>query len=298
MPVRRSPAYTAAPAPNGPTVHLYIASFNTALVTELCVRSAREYAGYPFELTVGDSGSTDGSIHVLERLQQRGWLVLERRAATQHAEWIDGWRKSASADLLVFADSDVEFRRRGWLAEMVREQGRTVAALVAAEMLPESRGSFNPVAQTQVRGMVRAAPWLVMLDRRQTAAVTTSFLYDEFASDEVSEGRIAYDVGARFFESLVERGLLVHEMPRRHRRRWHHYAGMSWVPLDGLRGRKKQRDLRVACARLGRLAGLQDRGRLRDRTVVALASAPEMAEVGDALARVRLKLRAIAPGSR
>jgi hypothetical protein len=132
-----------------------------------------------------------------------------------------------------------------------------------------------------------------MLHRELTAPVSTSFLYEEFVSGEVPEGRIAYDVGARFCESLVERGHVLHEMPRRHRRTWHHYAGMSWVPLDGPRGRKKQRDLRVARARLSRLARLQEGGGLRDRTVVALRSAPEVAELGDLIARIALRFRAV-----
>src|ERR1700737_3559135 len=73
------------------TVHVYVASYNTVEATELCIRSMREYAGYPFQLTVGESGSQDGSLTMLMRLKERGWLSLE--LATQRripSEWLEG----------------------------------------------------------------------------------------------------------------------------------------------------------------------------------------------------------------
>jgi glycosyltransferase involved in cell wall biosynthesis len=290
MLARRASTYRMATSPEKPSVDLCIASYNTATMTELCIRSARKFAGYPFRAVVGDSGSTDGSREALSGLAERGWVQLEQRRGAQHAEWIDGWRRATSADLIVFADSDVEFRRHGWLREMVRQQVRTGAALVAAEMLGESHYSFNPAAQTTVRGMVRPGPWLIMLDSRQTAEIKTSFLYDEFESAGVPEGRIAYDVGARFYETVVGRGLATYEMPRRHRRTWHHYAGMSWIPFTGVRGKKKARDLRVAARRLRHLSRLQDQGALQDRIAFAVLAPPVFAELAEFGAHVRRRL--------
>ena len=37
-----------------PDVQVHFASINTAAVTELCIRTMRHFAGYPFSLVVGD----------------------------------------------------------------------------------------------------------------------------------------------------------------------------------------------------------------------------------------------------
>ena len=46
-------------------VRVHVASANTRSLTELCIRSMERFAGYPFELYVGDVGSHDGSIEML-----------------------------------------------------------------------------------------------------------------------------------------------------------------------------------------------------------------------------------------
>ena len=48
--------------------------------------------GGPFELVVGDAGSTDGSLAMLRDFEARGWLRLEVAAGgRKHAEWLDLW---------------------------------------------------------------------------------------------------------------------------------------------------------------------------------------------------------------
>jgi hypothetical protein len=239
-----------------PSVAVYVASFQTCAATELCVRSIHEYAGHPFTLTVGDSGSTDGSLAMLERLRSRGWLDLEPAAAgRQHADWLDHWLGCSTADYAVFVDSDVEFRRHGWLAELVTTAVAWRAALVYADFVEEQPRFVEPVGHTTVRLAGRPGPWLLLVDVRPAARVGSSFRFHAEKSDAVPEGVIAYDVGARFFLDARRAGLRCAGMPRSFRRAFHHYGGLSWNPGDGLR---KRRAARTIERRLHRLRARQD----------------------------------------
>ena len=74
------------------SVTAYIANLNTARVTELCIRSMREFSGDDFALVVGDCGSTDGSLRMLERFASHGWLELQIAPnGRTHADWLDRW---------------------------------------------------------------------------------------------------------------------------------------------------------------------------------------------------------------
>ena len=225
-------------------VAVFIASCNTADATELCVRTARRLADYPFRLVVGDSGSTDGSLTVLADFEQRKWLTLETRPGSGHTEWLDKWHAAGTRGYAVFVDSDVEFRRRGWLRELVTTATRENAALVCAEILPETPNVIEPVGRVRIRAARRPSPWLMLVDVEQTREVDVSFQWYSEQTDRVPEGVVGWDTGGRFLEELDQRGLRIAAMPRSYQRCYHHYGGMSWIPLDaGHRGRQKELDL-------------------------------------------------------
>jgi hypothetical protein len=239
-----------------PSVAVYVAALQTCAATELCVRSIHEYAGFPLALTVGDSGSTDGSLEMLEGLRSRGWLELEAAGGgRQHAEWIDDWLARSAADFAVFVDSDVEFRRQGWLAEMVATGLTRRAALVYADFVDEQPDFVEPVGATTVRLAARPGPWLLLVDVPLAARVGSSFRFHAEETDAVPEGVIAYDVGARFFLDVRRAGLACVGMPRSFTRAFHHYGGLSWTPEHG---RKRRRDARTIERRLRRLRARQD----------------------------------------
>jgi glycosyltransferase involved in cell wall biosynthesis len=209
-------------------VRVHVASINTRSSTELCIRSMRQYAGRPFELVVGDGGSTDGSVAMLETFQKRGWLEFEvADAPRMHGDWLDGWIKQCPRRYCVFCDSDMEFLADGWLSEMMEVMASTQCALVCAYFTPPDPDYVHPVYQTQMQLAPRPSPWLLLLDLEQVRDISASFLFHE---DEATEGvpGVAYDVGGFFFRELTDRGLTWRSMPESWLEKAHHFGGMSW----------------------------------------------------------------------
>lgn len=222
-----------------PTVTVHVASANTRRVTELCIRSLRRFAGYPFELVVGECGSIDGSIDMLRRFEAAGWLTLDvSRGWPLHHDWIDKWVRSCSARYAVFVDSDVEFRGQKWLSNLVSTAQDTHAALVTAEFGEEVEGFVHPISGQVMRLAPRPALWLMLLDLEQVRDIETSFASIIEERRDLPEGAISYDTGALFFAEMQRRGLKHAVLPRSLVRA-RHFGGLSWKPLSGMRGSRK-----------------------------------------------------------
>jgi hypothetical protein len=233
------------------TVHSYIASYNTAASTELCIRSMYGLAGFPFSLTVGDSASTDGSLQMLAGMEREGWLTVDSSTERRtHAEWLDSWITSCPERFAVFVDSDIEFRQAGWLRDLVDAALDVDAAMVFAELVPETRNFIEPVGRRTVRVAPRPAPWLALYDVHRIRSLRTSFSFTKDEEADVPEGIIVYDVGGEVYRAVLDARLRAYEMPRAYGRKYHHYGGLSWVIDLGARGRKKERDLQTVKAHL------------------------------------------------
>jgi hypothetical protein len=229
-------------------VAVHVASFNTAAATELCVRSMRHYAGYPFDLVVGDGGSHDRSLGMLRELEGRGWLRLQvAPEGRKHAEWLDLWARECPARFAVFCDSDVEFLGAGWLDDLVRTATADGAALVCARMQwppPEFR---HPVTGAARRLSPRPTPWMLMLDLAQVRGrVDASFRYRDVVNADAFGGKVAYDVGAAYFEALVETGLSWAEMPESFQRKFRHFGGLTWLKAGQSRAASRVRAKQLA----------------------------------------------------
>ena len=243
----------AAPAP---AVTVHVASFNTAPVTELCIRSMRHYAGHPFELVVGDAGSTDGSVAMLRGFATRGWLELEEApGGRRHAEWLDRWVERCPTRYAVFCDSDVEFLGAGWLADLVRTAGGDPEpALVCAPMQWPPSEFTHPTTGAIRRLAPRPTPWMLMLDLEQVRGVVDeSFAYRDVVDADAFGGKVAYDVGAAYFAALERSGLPWAEMDAAFQRKFRHFGGLTWLKAGATR----------ATAEGARQAGGQDRTRPR-----------------------------------
>jgi hypothetical protein len=210
-----------------PRVRVHVPGIDRAAATELCIRSLREHAGYPFRLTVGDGGSTDGSIEMLRAMEGRGWLELEVDSSRPwHPEWLDRWVARCDAEFAVFADNDVEFLGEGWLRDLVGTAILTGAALVYGDLCPE----FPEYVEHHKGGRVvrmaaRPGPWLMLVHVPQVAPLGLSFAFHE---ERVADTIVVCDVGTLFFQGLQARGLRCVQMPDDYRAKYRHYGAMSW----------------------------------------------------------------------
>jgi glycosyltransferase involved in cell wall biosynthesis len=245
-PDRDEPTGTPDEAAASCTVH--VASLNTASALELCLRSMRHFAGRPFDLVVGDSGSTDGSLEMLRSLEQRGWLRLEAAPHGRlHSEWIDHWVASCTSRYALFCDSDVEFRLSGWLADMIAMSQRRDAALVCGRLV-EPHGAFtHPVTGAKRRLVRRPSPWLLLLDLdRVRGRVEESFAWRDAKDPDDEFGGTSFDVGALYFEALTNAGLGWVEMSPAWQRKYRHFGGMTWLRATAAGLRPRVRASQVA----------------------------------------------------
>lgn len=229
---------------NEVTVHL--ASLNTRAVTELCIRSMRHHAGMPFDLVVGDCGSTDGSLEMLRRFERDGWLRLEvAPEGRRHPDWLDRWLAACPTRYCGFSDSDVEYRAPNWLHDVVTRARTTGSALVCGRMQHPPAEFVHPRTGAARRLAPRPTPWLLLLDTEQVRGrVDASFAYRDVVDPSAHGGKVAYDVGAAYFAALEAAGLPWAEMPAEWQSHYRHYGGLTWLGARGdgvaLRRRLKQ----------------------------------------------------------
>jgi len=268
-------------------IEIYVASFNTRLYTELCVRSLHASADHPFRLTVGDSGSRDGSAELLAQLATDGWLELElSRGPRRHSAWLDGWLAGATARRVLFCDSDIEFRRPGLLGEIASLAERTGAAIVTSEVLPADHYEDADEGIT-THLMSRPAPWLMMVDADALRPLQISFEKHTEPCDDYPEGSRTFDVGARLYHEALARGLGHAVLPRRARRSFRHYVGASWRTVRPVGRLRRRTPLDVVQRSLTRLREAQP---APSRHVVAVAG-PDAVRVLDAAGDTALASR-------
>jgi hypothetical protein len=227
--VRRSGSGQPGPARRSAAeVRAHVASWNTASATELCVRTMQATAGRPFELVVGDGGSQDGSVEMLEQLERAGRLELQRAVGgRRHAEWLNLWLAECPAPYAVFVDSDIVFRRKNWLRDMVDAARANDATLVAAEIVQTTQPTVDKHG-TPIRWMPRPTPWMLLVDVEKARKLGVGFGFRSRNDDDGSGRRVMYDTGAALLEAVAEKehGFVV--MPPEWSRCYHHFGGLSW----------------------------------------------------------------------
>ncbi len=229
-------------------VVMHIASWNTARVTELCIRSMRHYAGRDFDLVVGDGGSSDGSLDMLRAFEARGWLRLEvAPEGRKHAEWLDHWVETSPGRYAGFSDSDVEYLGPGWLADLVDTATASNAALTCARMQWPPPEFVHPTTGAARRLAPRPTPWLFVLDLHQVRdRVSASFRYRDEVDPDAFGGKVAYDVGAAYYAELCRAGLSWAEMPDAFQAKFRHFGGLTWLKAGNARASWRVRSKQLA----------------------------------------------------
>ena len=231
--------------PAEPRVEVFIASLDTALATELTIRSLRNQDRSEYDLVVGDGGSTDGSVEMLKRFEDRGWLRAEYRSDRWgHHDWIEHRITSSPADYLVFCDSDVEFRKADAIRDLVATARRTGSALVAAELCAAGPG-VEPVSGAPIVMAQRPSAWLFLVAPPAVRDLNTSFAFSFVRAGGSIEGGLAFDTGAAWFAELRDRQLPWAAMAGSFTRRYHHHAGLSWRPMLDREDNERARQIRA-----------------------------------------------------
>ena len=132
-----------------PMVDLVIPVLNEAHVLEKSVRTIREHLGgsfpYPWQVTVADNGSTDGTIDIAERLAEEFEDVrcfrLEQRGrgrALRHA-----WTRS-DADIVAYTDVDLstDLAVLETICRAIHEDGYDLGT--GSRLLPDSQVERGP----------------------------------------------------------------------------------------------------------------------------------------------------------
>jgi len=157
-----------------------------------------------------------------------------------HGEWLDHWMAHRDSEFLVFVDSDIRFRRYGWLRTLL--EAAREADLVTCEVFQEHQDYLVPGAERVVRLAERPAPWLMLIRREPIATMGESFAFRLVEKDNIREGAVVFDVGGAVFAAAKACGLRFAILPDEYQLVFHHYAGLSWRPGISVRqlGRSRQ----------------------------------------------------------
>lgn len=235
-------------------VTIAIASINTRPFTELAIRSAARRAGCEATLIVGDGGSTDGTLDMLDHLHPKlvDRVEVEPGGRT-HGGWLDHWVQTVDDEWLAFVESDVVLLRDGWLTRLLDQQVRDDAAIVCGEWC-EEWPNFPTVQGYPVHVMPRPSPWIQLVHRPTIQSLGTSYEWRGEDTTDVPEGVRAWDVGAWVAEQAKRSGHTVSVMPPDYQAYYQHYRGRSRERRVGKRARLQQVEARARLTRL-RLLG-------------------------------------------
>jgi len=124
---------------------------------------------------------------------------------------LERWIAGADVGTLFLCGRDRQSRRKHWIAEVLRPQGRIVVDAGAARALLEAGGSLLPVGMTAVAGVFDKGECVeIVHDGKVIARGLVNYNADELRRlIGVSSDRIASVLGYRDFSSVVHRDNLV-----------------------------------------------------------------------------------------
>ncbi len=206
-----------------------IASFNTRRATEVAVRRVLAQRGVSVQVHVGDAGSTDGSLVMLQRFADRGLLRLQiAPQGRSHGEWLDDWTATLEAPYIAFVDSDLFLLRRHTLRRLLDAIVDSNAILATCARVPEIPDYVSDINGDRYRVATRVAPWLVAFRTKELRALRASWRYRWEARPDLPERAMSWDVGADVDAALVAAGRPAVVMPSSFDREWIHVGGLSW----------------------------------------------------------------------
>jgi GT2 family glycosyltransferase len=233
----------------GREVTILCATVNSHDAVRLTLLSLRRFTPTACRVLVADNGSRDGTLEFLKSLpwvdlvtvEQRCRMDGRKRATAKyimHGLTLDWLAARVKTPYFVTLDSDVEFLRPGWLADMLVVLRRDKALAVGE--FEAGIGGYRP----------RLAPHVLLVDAKQFRAIGGSFVSFVrigerrearrwvrtpmgFVLDEAEQATYRsgafYSTGAALFERVLERGSQWVQTPRPIRKKYRHFGHMSWA---------------------------------------------------------------------
>ncbi|WP_254546551.1 glycosyltransferase family 2 protein [Halomarina pelagica] len=151
--LRRSTDREAPIRPDEPTVSVVLPTYDRASVLGGAVESVFEQTHAPLELIVVDGGSTDGTVDVLDAIDDDRLRVLRREAPDGPSASRNAGIRAAAGDLVAFVDDDDR-----WRPEKLRRQVDALAREDASASLTRvTKADGEPRTRTGVSGDVYEA---------------------------------------------------------------------------------------------------------------------------------------------
>lgn len=206
-----------------------IASYNTRNATEVAIRRVLAQRDVTVQVHVGDSGSTDGSLVMLQRFADRGLIDLQiAPQGRSHGEWLDDWTARLGTPFTAFVDSDLFLLRRRTLRHLLDAIVDNDAILATCHRVGEIPDYVSDVNGDRARVATRVAPWLLAFRTRELRRLGASWQYRWEARPDLPERAMSWDVGADVDAALTAAGRPAHVMPDSFDREWIHVGGLSW----------------------------------------------------------------------
>ena len=210
-------------------VTVCIASFNTRRATEVAIRRVLAQRDVEVEIRVGDAGSEDGSVRMLQDFADRGRIRLQNAPeGRSHGEWLDDWTADVETPFTAFVDSDLFLLRGGTLRRLVEPVATTDAILSTCHRVPEMRDYVSDINGDRYRVATRVAPWLLAFRTHELRGLGASWCYRWEARPDLPERAMSWDVGADVDAALTAAGRPAHVMPAEFAREFVHVGGLSW----------------------------------------------------------------------
>jgi hypothetical protein len=210
-------------------VAVCIASYNTRNATEVAIRRVLAQRDVTVQVHVGDSGSTDGSLVMLQRFADRGLIDLQiAPQGRSHGEWLDDWTARLGTPFTAFVDSDLFLLRRRTLRHLLDAIVDNDAILATCHRVGEIPDYVSDVNGDRARVATRVAPWLLAFRTRELRRLGASWQYRWEARPDLPERAMSWDVGADVDAALTAAGRPAHVMPDSFDREWIHVGGLSW----------------------------------------------------------------------
>lgn len=224
------PSYAEAVPDPAPAVTVLVTNMNNRAPLELTLRTLFAHTQYPnLEVWVADNDSTDGSVEMVEALQEDYPIRLIRGPARPQHEWYDHLFENATTPYWVGIHEDIVFLGDDWLADLIGfMEAEPETYMLGGEHFPDAEGVGEPVSGEVVDIRESLSTWIFCVRSDLRDRVDTSFAFYKYWN-ETRRRTIAYDQGGKLIEDMRAEGIRFACMPPWYLGKWHHLANISWV---------------------------------------------------------------------